>query len=192
MTGSLGSLRPTLAALLVSTLAEDAETFQSWLWGMFPTLMRGVLTLPQIDRVRWTLFPQVRLGTQGGLFGEDQADIDNVPDIIRVMDLQQEQLARSLGHGHRVIHGVAGSGKTMILGYRAEQLAKASNADKPILVLCYNEPLAVKLGTEMQAKGLDGRVVVRNFHKWCRQQLVAFGQPIPPQGPAMLIRWWTT
>ena len=42
-----------------------------------------------------------------------------VPDIVRVMDLQQEQLARSMGEGHRVIHGVAGSGKTMILGYRA-------------------------------------------------------------------------
>ena len=27
----------------------------------------------------------------------------------RVMDLQQEQLARSMGEGHRVIHGVAGS-----------------------------------------------------------------------------------
>ena len=48
-----------------------------------------------------------------------------LPDIMRVMDLQQEQLARSLGEGHRVIHGVAGSGKTMILGYRAEYLAQA-------------------------------------------------------------------
>jgi len=60
------------------------------------------------------------------------------------MDLQQEQLARSLGVGHRAIHGVAGSGKTMILGYRAEYLAKAAagaDADKPVLVLCYNQPL---------------------------------------------------
>jgi hypothetical protein len=31
------------------------------------------------------------------------------------MDLQQEQLARSMGEGHRVIHGLAGSGKTTIL-----------------------------------------------------------------------------
>ena len=45
---------------------------------------------------------------------------ETVPDIVRVMDLQQEQLARSMGEGHRVIHGVAGSGKTMILGYRAQ------------------------------------------------------------------------
>ena len=44
------------------------------------------------------------------------------------MDLQQEQLARSLGDGHRVIHGVAGSGKTLILGYRAEQLATGGDA----------------------------------------------------------------
>ena len=36
------------------------------------------------------------------------------------MDLQQEKLARALGDGHRVIHGVAGSGKNMILGYCAE------------------------------------------------------------------------
>ncbi len=30
-----------------------------------------------------------------------------------------------MGEGHRVIHGVAGSGKTMILGYRAQVLAQA-------------------------------------------------------------------
>ena len=39
--------------------------------------------------------------------------------------MERIELARSLGDGHRVIHGVAGSGKTMILGYRAEYLAKA-------------------------------------------------------------------
>lgn len=118
-----------------------------------------------------------------GLFPADESA--EVPDIIRVMDLQQEQLARSLGDGHRVIHGVAGSGKTMILGYRAEQLAKAASATKPILVLCYNEPLAVKLAAIMESKGLAASVVVRNFHRWCRQQLVAFGQPLPAQGPNM-------
>jgi superfamily I DNA and RNA helicase len=97
---------------------------------------------------------------------------------MRVMDLQQEQLARSLGEGHRVIHGVAGSGKTMILGYRAEHLAKLPSA-KPILVLCYNKPLAQKLEAMFAAKGLADRVHARNFHKWCRDQLVAFGQPVP-------------
>jgi hypothetical protein len=158
-----------------------AEDLQSRLWDMFPYGMRGAISLPQMDRVRWIMFPEVRV-QQGALFDDDDADAQ-LPDIMRVMDLQQEQLARSLGDGHRVIHGVAGSGKTMILGYRAEHLAQASTAfSKPILILCFNEPLGVKLHSVMQAKGLGGRVHVRHFHKWCRDQLVAYGQAIPPQG----------
>jgi hypothetical protein len=165
------------------TDSVDAESFQKRLWEMFPHSFGGAMSLPQLDRVRWIMFPQVRVPTQGALF---QADSDaDLPDIMRVMDLQQEQLARSLGDGHRVIHGVAGSGKTMILGYRAEQLAKAASGSKPILILCYNEPLAVKLDCVMEAKGLADRVHVRNFHKWCRQQLVTYAQTLPKQGPRM-------
>lgn len=163
--------------------AADPEAFQQRLWDMFPHSFGGVMSLPQLDRVRWTMFPEVRVPTQESLFGNTDQDEDSgVPEIMRVMDLHQEQLARSLGDGHRVIHGVAGSGKTMILGYRAEYLAKAMTATttaKPILVLCFNEPLAVKLEAMFAAKGLDDRVHVRHFHKWCRQQLVAFGQNLP-------------
>jgi hypothetical protein len=166
------------------TDAADAEAFQQRLWNMFPHAFRGVMSMPQLDRARWIMFPQVRVQTQGALFDDNDADAE-LPDMMRVMDLQQEQLARSLGDGHRVIHGVAGSGKTMILGYRAELLAKTATQAKPVLVLCYNEPLAVKLASVMEAKGLGDRVHVRHFHRWCRQQLVSFGQPIPPQGKAM-------
>ncbi len=160
--------------------AADAEEFQQRLWNMFPHAFGAKITLPQLDRVRWNMFPEVRVSGQTRLFDEG----DELPDIMRVMDLQQEQLARSLGDGHRVIHGVAGSGKTMILGYRAEHLAKLPSP-KPILVLCYNEPLAIKLESLLTVKGLTDRVHVRHFHKWCRQQLVAYGQPLPPQGRDM-------
>ena len=163
--------------------AVDAEDLQSRLWGMFPYMMRGVMSLPQLDRVRWIMFPDVRVQTQSALFDDTHAQADEgteLPGIMRVMDLQQEQLARSIGDGHRVIHGVAGSGKTMILGYRAEYLAKACTpTSKPILMLCFNEPLGVKLASSMNAKGLSDKVHVRHFHKWCRQQLVAFGQTLP-------------
>jgi Nuclease-related domain/UvrD-like helicase C-terminal domain/AAA domain len=160
----------------------DAENLQSQLWGMFPYGMRGAISLPQIDRIRWNIFPQVRVQSQDALFDDADAQAE-LPSIMRVMDLQQEQLARSLGDGHRVIHGVAGSGKTMILGYRAEYLAKTSMASsassKPILILCFNEPLGVTLDSVMRAKGLEGKVHARHFHKWCRDQLVAFGQTLP-------------
>ena len=159
----------------------DAEDLQSRLWDMFPFMMRGVMSLPMLDRVRWIMFPQVRVQTQGKLFDDNDADTE-LPSIMRVMDLQQEQLARSLGDGHRVIHGVAGSGKTMILGYRAEYLARAGGPGcKPILILCFNEPLGVKLHSVMAAKGLGDRVHVRHFHKWCHEQIRAFGQTLPAQ-----------
>ena len=158
----------------------EPEDLQSRLWEMFPYLIGGAMSLPQMDRVRWIMFPDVRVPPQGALFAEDaEAEL---PSIMRVMDLQQEQLARSLGEGHRVIHGVAGSGKTMLLGYRAEHLAKARTAaSKPILILCYNEPLAKQLARVMAAKGIADRVHAVHFHKWCRDQLVAYGQTLPAQ-----------
>ena len=155
--------------------SAEPEAFQQRLWQMFPHAFGKAISLPQLERVRWIMFPQVRVPPQGALFA---AQDDELPDIMRVMDLQQEQLARSLGDGHRVIHGVAGSGKTMILGYRAEHLAKLPSA-KPILVLCYNKPLAQKLEAQFSAKGLANRVHARNFHKRCRDQLVAYGQAVP-------------
>jgi hypothetical protein len=157
----------------------EPEELQSRLWGMFPFMMGGVMSLPQMDRVRWIMFPEVRVQITGTLFNDTDEEAD-LPSIMRVMDLQQEQLARSLGDGHRVIHGVAGSGKTMLLGYRAEYLAKVHTAaSKPILILCYNEPLAVKLASVMAAKGLSAQVHAKHFHKWCRDQLVAYGQTLP-------------
>lgn len=160
------------------TESADPEAFQKRLWDMFTQPFRCLLQLPQIDRIRWHLFPDVRIvSRQGSLFEADDEPATQdarsaIPDLIRVMDLQQEQLARSLGDGHRVIHGVAGSGKTMILGYRAEYLAQASA--KPVLVLCFNRALAQKLTGWMEHKGLSQKVHVRTFHSWCSDMATTY------------------
>ncbi len=160
------------------TETTDPLAFQERLWEMFPFNRQGMLTLPQIDRVRWHLFPEIRLPhRQASLFDELDDEPRTLPDITRVMDLQQEQLARSLGEGHRVIHGVAGSGKTLILGYRAQHLAKACS--RPILVLCFNRLLAQRLEHWMQVKGIADKVHVHTFHAWCRRQLTAFNVGLP-------------
>lgn len=156
----------------------DPLAFQERLWGMFPFNAQGMLTLPQIERVRWHLFPEIRLPyKQISLFDDLEDQPQNLPDIMRVMDLQQEQLARSLGEGHRVIHGVAGSGKTLILGYRAEHLAKVCT--RPILVLCFNKLLAQRLEYWMRVKGVYDKVHVRSFHAWCRDQLTTYHVSLP-------------
>src|SRR5690606_30399249 len=153
------------------TESMDAEAFQQLSWRMFTVQFQHRLTLPQLDRIRWHLFPQVRI--QSSIFdeaiaGEEKVQQQILPNLMRVMDIQQEQLARSLGHGHRVIHGVAGSGKTLILGYRCEVLAKVTR--KPILVQCYNITLAARLRATMAEKNLTDKVHVHHFHEWCAEQ----------------------
>lgn len=163
----------------------EAEAFQERLWAMFPQVFPVALTLPQIDRVRWHLFPELRVDPAAGQFGlfpaaDAPAKAIEIPELIKVMDAQQEQLARSLGDGHRLIHGVAGSGKTMILGFRALQLARMMA--KPILVLCYNKTLASRLDQLVGERGLADKVSVRNFHAWCRQMLVTYHVDLPEKG----------
>ena len=146
----------------------DPEAFQERLWGMFNYQFDRALTLPEVDRIRWHLYPEIRIDNLE-LFPQDVPDAVSVPDIVKVMDIEQEQLARGLGEGHRVIHGVAGSGKTLILGCRSEVLAALLN--KPLLVLCFNITLAAKLRSHMSSKGITDKVHVYHFHDWCGEQL---------------------
>lgn len=185
--GGLDAVIPAHLTLCREDIYEtvDPETFQEQLWAMFPQVFPTAMTLPQIDRVRWHLFPEIRLAPGEGQFGlfDETGPIARpleIPDIVKVMDAQQEQLARSLGDEHRVIHGVAGSGKTMILGFRAMQLAR--ELGKPILVLCYNKTLAARLDQLIGERGLGEKVQVYNFHKWCHKMLTAYHVDLPAQG----------
>jgi len=167
------------------TETSDPEEFQEKLWGMFNYHFGEKLTLPQIDRIRWHLFPEIRINDtqQVSFFDSDDSEVnqdtleETLPDIIKIMDVQQEKLARSLGEGHRIIHGVAGSGKTMILGYRCLYLAQLMK--KPILVLCFNITLAAKLRSFISEKGIDTQVQVYHFHDWCNEQLKIYHVEVP-------------
>lgn len=168
--------------------AMDEEAFQKHLWDMFDYCFGRLLTQPQIDRVRWHLFPEIRMQPQpelslGTAPTEGQAEPErtiDIPEIIQVMDLQQEKLARGLGAGHRVIHGVAGSGKTMILGYRCLHLAKLLR--KPILVLCYNVALAARLRALIDEHGVHDRVNIYSIHRWANTLLRSYN--FTPPAPA--------
>jgi len=179
----LGEVLPAHQVICKDEMVEsvDPEAFQERLWNMFNVQFPRPLTVPQIDRIRWHLFPEVRIdtGKQGVIFEDEETEIF-LPDIVKVMDMQQEQLARSLGEGHRVIHGVAGSGKTMILGYRCLYLAKLLH--KPILVLCYNITLAARLRELMVEREVNDQVNVYHFHDWCGEQLRTYHIDRPASG----------
>lgn len=172
----------------------DAGAFQRRLWGMFTVSYPHTLTLPERDRIRAHLFPELRLPAQRGLFGEPAEAAGDaagrgagagtkpplLPDLMQVMDLQQEQIARTLGMGHRVIHGAAGSGKTMILIHRAQHLAAAASPGRPVLVLCFNRALADRIAALLRERGVDERVQVRTFHSWCQDVVSSYQLHVPP------------
>lgn len=177
-TGDFAEVFPAHKTLLRDDLAEDVEPydFEKRLWGMFVMTFPFALSLPQRDRVRWHLFPEVRVQTQQPLALDDgRPALAPLPDLMQVMDLQQEQIARTLGEGHRVIHGPAGSGKTMILIFRAQQLAAAARPEQPVLVLCYNRALAERIDFVLRERGVSEQaVVVRTFHAWCHDMVRSY------------------
>lgn len=92
--------------------------------------------------LRGILHPDVVLApapVQGSLFTANELDTD-----IKVLDRDQERMARKLGSGHRVIRGVAGSGKTLLLVHRAKELARLLPKER-ILVTCYTRSLRSSL-----------------------------------------------
>lgn len=162
----------------------DPETFVQRLSGLFTVDLAQRLTPAQRERIRWHLFPELRLGAPAPAPIPAEAPPE-VPDLLQVMDLQQEQVARTLGDGHRVIHGVAGSGKTMILVHRARLLAREAEPARPVLVLCYNRALADRIEALVAPdEPLRARLQVRTFHGWCaelaRRHRIAV--PAPPEG----------
>ena len=101
----------------------------------------------QMSVLRGIVQPETVIGRVADRPEKVQLQIFTPPeegDVIRVMDRQQEALAKSMGGGHRVIRGVAGSGKTLILVYRARLLARAQPR-KTFLVTCYTRTLAGQL-----------------------------------------------
>ena len=158
----------------------DAEEFRERVWRMVSPRIGPALSLPQIDRVRALLFPEIRVTQIALPFDEPSAKSSPAGDrLLEVMDMQQELLARSMGEGHRIVRGVAGSGKTLILAFRAEQIARA--ASRPVLLLSYANGISGRLENAMQDRGVEDKVITSTFHSWCWKMLRTYGLPIPTE-----------
>lgn len=169
--GETDTIFPEALTLCQDEMTESVlpEAFTRKLAGMFTTRFRSLVTPQKRDILRRHLFPEIAISPKNEESG-----------IHRVMDLQQEILARNLGDGHRVIHGVAGSGKTLILLYRCLYLAE--NVTRPVLVLCFNITLANYLRECIADKGLSQKVHVHHFHGWCASVVRQHKLAVSPDG----------
>ena len=111
----------------------------------------------QISVLRAAIHPEIIISSP--------AEATHTEQPLAVLDLRQERNAYSLGEGHRIVHGVAGSGKTVILIARARLVAQDPN--KQVLVLCFNRALAEyfqRLFTQTP------NVTCLTFHQWGSQR----------------------
>lgn len=149
----------------------DSDVFRETLEKFFDVGFSRPLTSRMMDRVRWHIFPEIRIANSPDLFDVDVSVEPKSLDRsrIRQLDIEQEKFARQIGTGHRVIRGVAGSGKTQIIAYRCHYFAEAS--EKPVLVLYYNIAAKALLRSMLKARGVLDRVEVAHFHQWCATQV---------------------
>lgn len=143
-----------------------------------------VLQAHELDQLRGIIHPEIVIRSEPVLPTDLAPSTDAetsaqptlleepVEDVTKVMDRKQERLAKGLGSSHRVIRGVAGSGKTLVLLSRARLLAQLMPAQR-FLVTCYNRSLASSL--RGQLSGLDN-IEVRTIHQVIQQTLMANGQ----------------
>lgn len=75
----------------------DADAFRERVWRMVSPRIGPALSLPQIDRVRALLFPEIRVTQIALPFDDPTANTSPADDrMLAVMDMQQELLAHSL------------------------------------------------------------------------------------------------
>lgn len=125
-----------------------------------------------IDRVRYALFPEVRLGEQRAYNEENLLKFRDLTS----MTLYQESLAKQTGEGHRLLRGVSGSGKTLVLVARAKLQAR-ENPEWKILIVCYAVVLS-KYIRHLISPELYPNIEVMTFHEFVRG---IFGSVTPMQ-----------
>ena len=166
----VGAMRAGVPVLCADDFSREAlrPALQDILGGGRPSIREA-----DESAARAAVSPEIVIrGTQGQLFAP-VTDRDD-EEILRTLDRKQEQLARSLGPGYRLIRGVAGSGKTLVLTCRARHMA-GHFPNWRVLLLCFNKALSLALERQMEG---HSNVQVFNLDRLARRVLVRSGHEI--------------
>lgn len=141
--------------------------------GAFPFPFRG-LAREQEERLTGLIGsdPGIRLPPREG------SGKRRFQEEVRALDEAQARLALRLGHGHRIIKGPPGSGKTLVLLHRCRHLLRYDPRVGRILMVCYNIALVSYLRRIIRDMDLpaEGKVIeVCHFFEVCSKIL---GEPI--------------
>lgn len=143
----------------------------------------GARPLPKevVDCLRKKFSPEIQIPENFVARIQEKAERELGPKLTGfLLDLDQEWLAKedlalsaeagaAVGERRlRLVTGVAGSGKTLILLYRAMFQAKL-RPDAKILILTHNRPLTGELRDRFLRLCPGSNVDCRTFYQWCRE-----------------------
>jgi hypothetical protein len=156
-----------------SDLCNDpsGQCFLNVLKKKFPLVFPFKITGKELDRLRYLIFPTVKIELPKREPGETCREES---ERLKVLDQHQEAIARKFDGGHRIIVGPSGSGKTLILVHKAAFLKQYNAVIKNILFVCYNVTLVNYIKRLLSDKGIalgEGGVEVYHFYQLCSKIL---------------------
>ncbi len=165
-------LLPVEHVLLEEELEHSGKAFRVRYDETLPGLDSS-LTKGQLESIQKALFPDITIPTvfHHGFDSGDGTVVDAVSSVESYqLSLEQERIAKSLGEGPRLLRGIAGTGKTLIMLYRAKMMA-TNDEDLHILILCWNTSLAnyMRQVYEMIDLQASGKVTIDNFSQFARR-----------------------
>lgn len=182
-------LGPSLTPVFLCESVLFADDINEWedlndrqvvaqFWDLFDSRAKfkfPPLTEDQIQTIRAVLNPSTTVRRVPATPQSWNLPTPVPPDatVIKTLDLQQERAAKQLGNGHRILSGVAGSGKTLILTARAKWILEEDPSQR-VLITCFNVTLAAYIrsvvhnGKNTSPRLCEPGVEARHFHGWAR------------------------
>ena len=143
-------------SITTEQLVDTLRSYFNVQWNFNP------LSEIQIETIRSTIHPELIIPQTPVSIAKSEVSQVTPPVSVKILDFKQENNAYSIGEGHRLLFGVAGSGKTIILITRAKILSR-QNPEANILFLCYNVTLSVYLQRILQE---FPNINVKHFDGW--------------------------
>lgn len=169
----LDELIPLQNVLLKQDLESTGKNFLER-YNSAIKLLSKPLSPQQLSEITTALLPEIVIPTiTPSAFIEAKEDII-LPEKASIkpvsLSIDQEEIAKSLGEGPRLLRGIAGSGKTLIMLYRAK-LTAANQPEARVLILCWNTALANYMRQaydefQFESKGM---VEIKHFTQFIRE-----------------------
>ena len=171
-----------LPARTILTLDDlsDIEVGISRAFGAFGA-QNSPLTPADFDKVRKALAPEF------AVYEPLKLGVDQAADVLARLTRQQLQILNGFsGNPRAIVHGVAGSGKTLLALARARRFAREGHR---VLLTCFNGELAKWLAEQTAGDDFGaGTVTVRHFHGLAADILRQAGVTLEPVGD--LAKYW--